>query len=83
MMFSHPSCRKSGTTLVDMKQPEPEQVVVEITAENETTFRTQDLGIAKAFLLALGLTEVLMVCGRTSVQTGADIALLILERETD
>ena len=82
MNVVHPTRRKSGADLVVMTKPKQEVVAVEITTIGETTFETKSLEIAKAFLLALGETEVAMVTGKTSVTTGADIALLILERET-
>lgn len=81
MMLTHPPARrKSGTNVVDMKQSPREPVAIEITADNDTTFHTKDLFYAKAFLTALGETEVQMLFGKTSIQTGADIALLVLER---
>ena len=82
MNMTHPVRRKSGADLVVMTKPKQEVVAVEITTIGETTFETKSLEIAKAFLRALDETEVAMVTGKTSVTTGADIALLILERET-
>ena len=86
MTLTHPTRRKSGPTTPDMKLPEvwkgpsTEPMLVEITAGSDTAFKTTSVQIAKAFLTALGETEVQMVTKNTSVQTGADIALLILER---
>lgn len=78
-MLTHPSRAKSGPTLVDMNK-DKEPMAVEITVDRDTMFRTQNPVIAKAFLGALGQREVRMLCPTGSVTTGADIALMLLER---
>jgi len=82
MNMTHPARRNSGTTVVPMTRPKPEPVAIEITAGDETTFSTKSHEMAKAFLGALGQAEVTLMWRGSNVQTGADIALLMLERET-
>lgn len=72
---------KSGANVSNMNGVNMETTVVEITTGDSTLFRTSNLKIAKAFLGAIGSTEIRMVSPKNTVQTGADIALLILERE--
>lgn len=81
MNVAHPATRKSGPEIIPMNKPKVEVLAVGITTIGETTFETKSPEIAKAFLRALGEREVQLVTGKTSVYTGADIALLILERE--
>ena len=73
--------KESGTKKPEMINEKVEMMVIEITADKETMFRTGDVEVAKAFLSALGEKRVRIVMSDTAVQTDADIALLILERK--
>jgi hypothetical protein len=54
----------------------------EIHVGPATAFRSNDVEITKAFLGALGDTQVRLEAESTDVFTGADIALLMVERAT-
>ena len=82
MMLTHPARQKSAPKPTPMIVSTPIPGLIEITTESDTVFRTMDPTIAKLFLNSLGKIEVRMFSTTTSVQTGADIALLILDRET-
>jgi len=53
---------------------------VEINVANCTAFKTNDIEIAKLFLVALNTMSVKMQCELGTVKTDADIALAMLER---
>jgi hypothetical protein len=86
VMFTHSARRKSGTKAVEMNK-EPVLIsnwsgaVIEINVGDSTTFRSESLEIAKAFLISLEKMQVQMTSGPNRIRTGADIAYLILERE--
>lgn len=86
VIFTHPARRKSGTKVVEMNK-EPVLIsnwsgaVIEINVGDSTTFRSESLEIAKAFLISLEKMQVQMTSGPNRIRTGADIAYLILERE--
>ncbi len=56
--------------------------MIEVYVGNCTAFRSNDAEIAKAILGALGDKQVKLLTGNDIVRTGADIALLIVERAT-
>jgi hypothetical protein len=87
MTIEHPARRKSGTNEAPMTK-EPVLIsswsgaVIEIVVGSSTLFRSESLEIAKAFLNSLDKMQVQLSSGPNRIHTAADIAYLILDRQS-